>query len=159
MSRVWKKYGEPELYILSKVPVEFLLEEEQKFIDLVFGKEGCLNLNPIADRPPGFSRKKHSVASRVKMSVALKGKKRSAETRAKLSASHKGKKLTEEHKAKCIANASRKKAVIGTKENETIEFPSVRQAAEFIGRDHKGIVRAIKGDGQRTCAGYTWRYK
>ena len=51
------------------------------------------------------------------------------------------------------------KAVIGTKENETIEFPSVRQAGEFIGRDHKGIVRAIKGDGQTTCAGYTWRYK
>ena len=57
MSRVWKKYGEPELYILAKVPAELLQQEEQKFIDLVFGKEGCLNLNPHADRPVGWKGK------------------------------------------------------------------------------------------------------
>ena len=100
MSRVWKKYGEPELYILAKVPVEFLLEEEQKFIDLVFGKEGCLNLNPHADRPIGWRGRVHSEETKAKMSASNKGKVLTEETKARMSASQKGKVHLEEAKAK-----------------------------------------------------------
>ena len=113
MSNVWKKYGEPELYILSKVPVELLQQEEQKFIDLVFGKEGCLNLNPHAYRPPSMKGKKRSAETREKISIAGKGRtphnkgkkgpSPSAKTRAKMSASRKGIPRTEEEKAKVSA--------------------------------------------------------
>ena len=82
MFRVWKKYGEPELYILAKVPAELLQQEEQKFIDLVFGKEGCLNLNPYADRPNPWKSPEHI----AKISASNRGKKHSAEHKAKLSA-------------------------------------------------------------------------
>lgn len=186
MSRVWKKYGEPELYILSKVPVEFLLEEEQKFIDLVFGKEGCLNLNPKADKPIGWKKgKKQTIEHKTKVSASLKGKKRSAETKARMSVAQKGKVVSEEARvkisiaglgrtphnkgkkgpspsaetlAKMSASNKNKKAVVGTRENETIEFSSIAEASRFIGRAEQGITRVIKGKRQ-TCGGYSWRYK
>ena len=106
MSNVWKKYGEPELYILSKVPVELLQQEEQKFIDLVFGKEGCLNLNPYADRPPGFGGRKHtkehkeSIASWASGTQYWKGRKHTEETKAKIASANRNKPKTEEHKEK-----------------------------------------------------------
>ena len=88
MSRVWKKYGEPELYIISKVQVELLLEEEQKFIDLVFGKEGCLNLNPRTDKPMGWKKgKKQTIQHKAKVSASRKGKPKSEETKARMAES------------------------------------------------------------------------
>ena len=114
MSNVWKKYGEPELYILAKVPLDLLLGEEQKFIDLVFGKEGCLNLNPKADRPPknngrpkgskdkqprkcwGVSKRGKDKQPRkpykIKDVSGYKNRRHTAETKAKISEAQLGKK-------------------------------------------------------------------
>ena len=100
MARVWKKFGEPTLYIISKVPLALLQQEEQKFIDLVFGKEGCLNLNPHADRPIGWKGRVHSEETKAKMSASRIGRVHSEEVKAKMSASHKGKVHSEEAKAK-----------------------------------------------------------
>ena len=85
MSSVWKKYGDPEIYILAKVPVHLEEQEEQKFIDLVFGKQGCLNLNPSSVG----NGKKHSKKTKEKISNSLTGKPITEETKAKISATQK----------------------------------------------------------------------
>jgi len=38
-----------------------------------------------------------------------------------------------------------------------MEFPSIKEAANYIGRDVCSITDALKGR-SRTCAGYNWRY-
>ena len=156
MSSVWKKYGEPELYILSKVPVELLQQEEQKFIDLVFGKEGCLNLNPYADRPPswkGKKRKTHSAEHRAKMSASLKGKKRgpcSPETKAKISATKKTKPPTfqkgKEHSTETKAKISVSKKGKGNKPVliGNITFISITEASNYFGVSQRALRYALK---------------
>jgi len=106
MANVWKKYGEPEIYILAKVPVHLEEQEEQKFIDLVFDKEGCLNLNPSSKG----NRKIHTAETKAKISASKKGRPHTEESKAKISASQKGNKnclgrtLTKETKAKISAS-------------------------------------------------------
>ena len=53
-----------------------------------------------------------------------------------------------------------KKAVVGTKENATIEVPSIRQAAEFIGKELSTISKCLSLKCEnKTAGGYTWTYK
>ena len=64
LARCWKKFGEPKLIILKEVPENKLLIEEQLFLDILFqGNKApidktCLNLNPHADRPRTWKKRK-----------------------------------------------------------------------------------------------------
>lgn len=167
LSRVWKKFGDPKLIILMEVPKDKLQAWEQLFLDILFQghnkpvDKSCLNLNPYADRGPS---RKGSVAwnrgkpTSEEVKAKLRGRIRSEETRKLMSEKAKGRKQSEETKAKQSLVSPKKRSVIAVRGEERIVFAGVREAAKFIGRDHKGIVRAIKGDGQRTCAGYSWTY-
>ena len=180
LANVWKKHGQPTMTIMGTFETEEeMLEGEQFLIDQIFGESVCLNLNPKADRPPITTGIKHTAETKAKMSASRKGRVFTEESKAKMSASRKGKVLTEETrqkisissmgkpkkphseeaKAKMSASAP-KKAVVGTKENETIEFPSIRQAAEFIGKAISTISKCLSLKCEnKTAGGYTWTYK
>lgn len=55
MSRVWAKHGDFEVHVLEEgVPVEDLAAVERRYIDEIWGQEGCLNgtretINPMFD--------------------------------------------------------------------------------------------------------------
>jgi group I intron endonuclease len=83
-----------EFHVLKVVPKEQLIQEEQILLDLVYGKEGCYNLNPIAN---SFSGRKHSDATKQRLSELAKGRKHSQETKEKMRSSHTGVPLPENH--------------------------------------------------------------
>jgi len=80
-----------------------LLVIEQKYLNEHFGKPMCMNLNPLAVKPPGFKNQKHSAETCAKISAELTGRKafwvsnrlkgipKSLEQRTKISNTLKGK--------------------------------------------------------------------
>lgn len=131
---VWKKYGEPDIILIAEYLTENeVLLAEQQLIDENIGIPECLNINPLAGRP---HQNKDWRASKEQIEK---------------------RRLTCIKNGRCKLNAYNKKAVIAEKDDVSICFDSVREAARQIGRDHKGIIRAINGT-QLTCAGFKWKY-
>ena len=53
LARVWKKHLDPELVIMGTYDNEKdLIDAEQFYINVSIEDPDCLNLNPIAGRPP-----------------------------------------------------------------------------------------------------------
>lgn len=83
-----------EFHVLKAVPKDQLIREEQILLDTVYGKEGCYNLNPIAN---SFAGRKHSDETKQRLSKLAQGRKHSQETKEKMRASHIGIPLPENH--------------------------------------------------------------
>lgn len=83
-----------EFHVLKVVPKEQLIQEEQILLDLVYGKEGCYNLNPIANSWLGAH---HTQETKQRLSELAKGRKHSQETKEKMRSSHAGVPLPENH--------------------------------------------------------------
>lgn len=52
LQNVYNKYNCCNVEVLKEVKEDILLETEQKYLDEHYGKEGCLNLTPTANKPP-----------------------------------------------------------------------------------------------------------
>jgi len=91
LQRSWDKHGEASFAfkVIEFVPVDFLLDIEQKYLD---ENNGGYNISKCSDAPQ--KGRKISEEQRKKLSIALKGRKKSPETRARMSAASKGKKKT-----------------------------------------------------------------
>ena len=88
LANVWKKYGDPFIVLTGIYETEEeMLVGEQTYIDLYFGKENCLNLNPSATKPPIGRRKGATLSQETKNKIgnANRGKKRTDEVKEKLS--------------------------------------------------------------------------
>jgi hypothetical protein len=94
------------VYIVEEIVCndELLKTREQEYLDLHYGKQYCMNTNPIADRPP------HTLKSRQKQSNTMKGRipwnkgvAMSAAHKNNLSKARKGFKASAETKAKLSA--------------------------------------------------------
>jgi len=122
VQNAWNKYQTLDYSVLEECAEEVLLRAEQKYLDEHFGKSGCMNLSPLADRPPTYyelSPEKQVEWSanmsatktgkkQPNISAAKKGKKHSKEWCANISAGMMGKTLSEETKAK-ISDAKKGK--------------------------------------------------
>ncbi len=73
-SREWK------VEVLEEVVEQDLLTVEQKYLDIYYGKDGCLNLVPTANKPPSSKGRKWKPSSIKKMSKSKLGWKPSKET-------------------------------------------------------------------------------
>lgn len=62
----------------------------------VFGADSGYNCTSGGDNPPTQNGRKHSDATKARMSISQRGKKRSAETRARMSAAQRGRVCSEE---------------------------------------------------------------
>ena len=119
LQRAWDKHGEAdfEFKIIGTCASEDLIRLEQEVMDHLKPE---YNINPTAGSRlgtkhspetitrigashKGMSGRRHSVETRVKMSVANRGQKRSPETCANISASKKGQKYSPEHRANISA--------------------------------------------------------
>jgi len=96
LQRAWIKYGEGafRFEVVEMVPVELLLDTEQRYIDEC--GDG-FNICPIAGSNRGH---KPSAEARAKMSAARMGHRHSAETREKIGAGNRGKTVSEASRAK-----------------------------------------------------------
>lgn len=146
MSNVWKKFEDPKLNVVMEVPKEKQYEWEQLFLDITAHDKNRINLNPYADRP---SDKKKSMRTRRKIGLAQKGKVLSPETRKKISISGKG---------RTPPNKGKGRAVILTKDNETLVFNNAQEASVFLNGTYKCLFKALSG-ARHTYKGYVVRYK
>lgn len=132
---VWKKYGDPKIILIAEYETkEEMVKAEQDLLDRYIGIPECLNINPFADRP---HQKRTWRASRELIERT---------------------RLKQIQNGRCKLNSPTKRAVIAEKNGIKLRFESVREAARQIGKDHKGIIRSIKGE-QPTCGSYTWKYE
>lgn len=85
LQSAWNKYGEAAFAftVLAVLERGEMREAEQRLLDKHYGREDCYNVSRHASAP--MAGRRHSAATRARMSVALKGKPKSAETRAKMS--------------------------------------------------------------------------
>ena len=118
----------------------------------------------------------HSQETRIKIGAAHKGRKRpsgtglkiskvlsgrilSPEIKQHISDGHKGLKYSRTH-AENIAEARKKRVLMFSSKEELIrEFPSIKEAAAFLGRKScSSICQACRGQIQMAY-GYIWKYK
>lgn len=85
LQNVFNKYPTAHWFEVLEESKKDLLSVEQKYLDLHYGKEGCVNLNPTANKPPSPLGKKWSEASKLKMSQSKIGWKPTDETRHNMS--------------------------------------------------------------------------
>lgn len=123
LQRAWNKYGEKKfrLETIEECSLSILREREQYWMDTLGAADSATgyNINPVAGGG-GMEGRKHTEASRKKMSASRKGqdtsaataaaalvtlgKTRPAEVRAKISASGRGKKRSQQTKDRIRAN-------------------------------------------------------
>ena len=91
MQRCWDKYGEAAFTfeVVDTCPPEETLEVEQRYLDLVVGVPGCMNI--ATEAGGGRLGRPHSAETCRKLSELHKGKPLSMEHRRKLSEAKKGK--------------------------------------------------------------------
>ena len=132
MRNAYNKHKTFEYQILVECEEHSLLTWEQDYIDANFGLPKYMNLNPKASSPPPGSMKgkKHSEATKRKMSKAQTGKRQSEETKRKISAVKKG-----------IKNLGTSRKVICNGE----VFVSQRALAEHLGVHTTTVFRWAKG--------------
>ena len=53
---VWKKHGEPKMEVIAYLPIEFLNQAEQNYINEGIGNKFCCNTNIIAESSKGVKR-------------------------------------------------------------------------------------------------------
>lgn len=121
----------------------------------LFKKEGHRLLN-CTDGGEGTIGRKVSQEVKERLSKLYTGKKQSVASIEKMRQAKLGKKLTAEHRKNIQAHSYKAKKVICVTTGQI--FPSTREAAKTIKRDHKGIVECCLGR-RNTCGGYTWKYE
>jgi len=108
LQNAWNKYGQNSFVfeILQETEVDFLIIEEQKWLDekKVYQPENGYNIANIAGSPLNL----FTEETRKKISLANKGKITTEETKRKMSQSHSGKCLSNEHK-KAVSNGKKGK--------------------------------------------------
>lgn len=164
LAAVWKKWGKPFLIpVASFETEEEMFAHEQILIDTYFGKKHCLNLNPVAGKPPSLKGKPRSEETKAKISAAHKGKITSEEAKAKLSAAHKGKKLSEEHRANISAaqKLSMANPIIAiSPTGEVTHHISATQASKELGLERRSIDKLlISGKTAKKQAVKGWRFE
>jgi group I intron endonuclease len=152
LQAAWNKYGESAFTftVLAYLEKEYLLPTEQRLLDRYVGREDCYNCSLVAGAP--MAGRKHSAATKARLSEAGKGRIVTEESRARYSAANKkkgisretlemawaanrGKKHTAEHNAKIGA------ARVGKKQKpETVE----KRVAKLRGRKERPEVVAAK---------------
>ena len=153
LQRVWNKYGSSIFghKILAKCPEEYLLKLEQWFID---NYSNLYNLSPTAGRLTGY---KHTIESKQKISLSLKGNIRS-----------KGRILTEEHKSKVfnsegyisfMKNKQRAVVQLDKKGNQINTFESVTECSRILNLDQGTISKICLGKkGYKSYKGFVFEY-
>ena len=95
LQNAWNKYGKDnfEFVIVEEVPIEKLVETEQKYLDLIKPnrRKLCYNLS-LSANGGGHLGCKHTEQTKRHLSEKLKGRILSPETRRKISLSQKGRK-------------------------------------------------------------------
>lgn len=73
LQNVYNKHSDWKIEIVERCKESKLLEAEQKYIDEHYGKDGCLNLNPTACKPPSARGRILSEETKRKMSESKAG--------------------------------------------------------------------------------------
>lgn len=145
LQRAYNKYGEHRFYIeileICEPIQETLFLLEQKYLDL----HPEYNINPVANRPPGF-KGEVSEDTRQKLRIANLGKKHSLESRKKMSESQRKK-------------AGKKVDQYDLNGNYITTFNRAVDAGIAMGDYYKyvQIVACCRGR-IRTACGYIWKY-
>jgi len=86
LQNVYNKHsGTWKVKVLEETVEQDLLAIEQKYLDIHYGKDGCLNLVPTANKPPSARGRKQPKWVREKISEGKKGWDPSKETRQNMS--------------------------------------------------------------------------
>ncbi len=143
LASVWKKHGDPELIVMGTYQNEMdLIDAEQFYINVSIEDPDCLNLNPVAGRPP-----------------SNKGKKHSSETKAKIAVAHTGKKLSLEHRANLASAKANPIIAVDPQKNETI-YSSASECAR-LNDFSQGIISYLIRFGKPAVKGKTkgWSFR
>lgn len=106
MQNAYNKYQEFEMFVVEEVEVGSLLEVEQVYINDNFEIESNLNISRYAASP--MKGRRHSKATKEKISESLHGKPLGSDRKEKISNKLKGREFSAEHKAKISASAKRR---------------------------------------------------
>lgn len=148
LQNAWRKYGESrfDFVILEECPTESLIELEAQYLDTK--PEYNFGTDPQAP----WRGRKHSEASKAKMSASRRGRTLTEEHKAKTSQTLKGRKKTPQHAAK-IGIVKRKPVVRISDDGDRKLYDSLA-AAEADGFSSPKISRACSVGGRH--GGYRW---
>ncbi len=152
--------------VVETVPVDDMLETENRWLEEHHGKPYCYNVARYADAP--WLGRNHTDESKAKMSVAQKGKKHrlgqksSPEHRSRMSASMKGLKKSPEHAEKIrqrmIGTSYAKGRIVSEAQRDIFRRPVVEvttgnrfvgitEAAAHFGLHRANVSRTIRNGG------------
>jgi group I intron endonuclease len=158
----FNKYGEEcfSISILMECCESELTVNEQLWIDS-FNSDELYNICYIAGSTHGY---KHSLESKIKISVASKGNKaalgskHSDKAKQLISQSLSGRVVSEETRYRQAASTGKKIQQIDIATGKIIsEFVSIGQAAKKLNLCHKGVSKVCHGK-MKKCGGYGWRF-
>lgn len=156
LQNAFNKYGEQNFTfeIIKFCDEKFLIKEEQKFIDIFFGKN-CYNISPTASSTKGI---KISQETKEKLRIANTGRKFSDEVNKK-KASFKG--FTDEQRLRISENRKQNTNnvyLINIETGEALFFDSVTTCAQYIDVKPTRISKICLGKRKQT-KGFTCVYE
>ena len=90
MQNIFLKYPSSVTFsIIEIVDKKHLITIEQKHLNENYGKQYCININPVANRPPSAKGRVHSEEHKKRLSEKMKGRVLSKEWRDKIGRSNK----------------------------------------------------------------------
>lgn len=158
LQRCWNKYGKTSFSfeVIEECSETEMLSIEQRYIDKHIDDPSCMNLNPVASKPPSWKGKTHSEATKAKMRKSQLGKKMSDESRKKMRKAKLGLKYSETHKKNMRRSSPYKKCVLQLKNDKIIQtWACAADAQRVLGIHHIGEVCNGK---RKTVGGFVWRW-
>ncbi len=151
LAYVWRKHGDPVMTILGTFNTENeMLEHEQFLIDQIFGEPICLNLNPIAGKPPSPKGRRCSPEAIAKSSASRTGQKRTPEAKEKMSIACIGRKVSTETKTKIANTLSTPIVAIDPQGNEFC-YSSSKECSITMNISNSIIYRILQNGKQIRC--------
>lgn len=177
LQRVWNKYGEQNIVfeIVNFVPEEEIRKEEQKYLDIHYGNEKCLNINPhstggivstckvrqiqngnvIAEFNSIKEASEKTGTNQVSISYACNGKQASAggyewEYSSRTTKTKKQKRITGSWAYKPVIQ-------LDLNHNQIKIWNSCSEAGKTLGIAIPNLIACLKGR-QKTSGNFIWKY-
>lgn len=177
LQRVWNKYGEQSIVfeIVNFIPEEEIRKEEQKYLDIHYGKKKCLNMNPhssggiiitckvkqmqngnvIAEFNSIKEASKKTGISQVGISYACNGKQASS---GGFEWEYSSRKILNKKKKRVIGSWRYKPIIQLDISNKQIKiWNSCSEAGKTLGIAIPNLVACLKGR-QKTAGNFIWKY-
>jgi group I intron endonuclease len=177
LQRVWNKYGEQSIVfeIVNFIPEEEIRKEEQKYLDIHYGKKKCLNMNPHSSGGIIFTCKvkqmqngniiaefnsikeasKKTGISQVGISYACNGKQASS---GGFEWEYSSRKILNKKKKRVIGSWRYKPIIQLDISNKQIKiWNSCSEAGKTLGIAIPNLVACLKGR-QKTAGNFIWKY-